>query len=67
MQKKIGIKPGMAIIIIDFFVICIAGVVIELKDLGGERAAITLTLYALFLLFVASRLVDVIIDGFDYA
>jgi uncharacterized membrane-anchored protein YitT (DUF2179 family) len=67
MQKKIGIKPGMAIMIIDFFVICIAGVIIELKDLGGERAAITLTLYALFLLFVASRLIDVIIDGFDYA
>ncbi len=27
----------------------------------------TLTLYALFLLFVSSRLVDAIIDGFDYA
>mgnify|MGYP000597378870 FL=1 len=27
----------------------------------------TLTLYALFLLFVSGRLVDAIIDGFDYA
>jgi uncharacterized membrane-anchored protein YitT (DUF2179 family) len=67
MQKRFGIKPGMAIMIIDFFVICLAGIVIALKDLGGERSAMTLTLYALFLLFVASRLVDVIIDGFDYA
>ena len=67
MQKRFGIKPGMAIMIIDFFVICLAGVVIELKDLGGERSAMTLTLYALFLLFVSGRLVDAIIDGFDYA
>lgn len=67
MQKKYGIKPGMAIMIIDFFVICLAGLVIDLKDLGGDRSAMTLTLYALFLLFVSSRLVDVIIDGFDYA
>jgi uncharacterized membrane-anchored protein YitT (DUF2179 family) len=67
MQKRSGLKPGMAIMIIDFFVICLAGLVIDLKDLGGERSAMTLTLYALFLLFVSGRLVDVIIDGFDYA
>ncbi|MCW8805930.1 MAG: YitT family protein [Ignavibacteriaceae bacterium] len=67
MQKRFGIKPGMAIMIIDFFVICLAGLIIELKDLGGERSAMTLTLYALFLLFVSGRLVDAIIDGFDYA
>jgi len=67
MQKRFGIKPGMAVMIIDFFVICIAGVIIELKDLGGDRSAMTLTLYALFLLFVSGRLVDAIIDGFDYA
>ena len=67
MQKRFGIKPGMAIMIIDFFVICLAGLVIDLKDLGGERSAATLTFYALFLLFVSGRLVDAIIDGFDYA
>lgn len=67
MQKRFGIKPGMAIMIIDFFVICIAGLIIDLKDLAGERSAATLTLYALFLLFVSGRLVDAIIDGFDYA
>jgi uncharacterized membrane-anchored protein YitT (DUF2179 family) len=67
MQKRFGLKPGMAIMIIDFFVICLAGLVIDLKDLGGERSAATLTFYALFLLFVSGRLVDAIIDGFDYA
>jgi len=67
MQKRFGIKPGMAIMIIDFFVICLAGLIIEIKDLGGDRSAMTLTLYALFLLFVSGRLVDAIIDGFDYA
>ena len=67
MQKRFGVKPGMAIMIIDFFVICIAGLVIDLKDLAGERSAMTLTLYAMFLLFVSGRLVDAIIDGFDYA
>jgi uncharacterized membrane-anchored protein YitT (DUF2179 family) len=67
MQKRYGVKPGMAIMIIDFFVICLAGLIIELKDLAGERSAMTLTLYALFLLFISGRLVDAIIDGFDYA
>jgi uncharacterized membrane-anchored protein YitT (DUF2179 family) len=67
MQKRFGIKPGMAIMIIDFFVICLAGFAIEFKDLGGDRSAMTLTLYALFLLFISSRLVDAITDGFDYA
>ena len=67
MQKRFGIKPGMAIMIIDFFVICLAGLIIEVKDLAGDRSALTLTLYALFLLFVSGRLVDAIIDGFDYA
>jgi uncharacterized membrane-anchored protein YitT (DUF2179 family) len=67
MQKRFGVKPGMAIMIIDFFVVCLAGFIIEIKDLAGERSAMTLTLYALFLLFVSGRLVDALIDGFDYA
>ncbi len=67
MHKRFGVKPGMAIMITDFFVIITAGFIIEFKDLAGDRSAITLTLYALFLLFISSRLVDAIIDGFDYA
>jgi len=67
MKKRLGIKPGTAMMMIDFFVISIAGVIIEFKDLANERTAMTLTLYAFFLVFVSSRLVNAIIDGFDYA
>lgn len=66
-QKRWGIKPGMAIMVVDFMVICFAGLVIHFKDLSPERHAMTLTLYAFFLLFISSRLIDVILDGFDYA
>ncbi|MFC2134842.1 YitT family protein [Bacteroidota bacterium] len=67
MQKKFGLKPGQAILFIDFFVIALAGAVIHLKGLSVDKHALTLTLYAVFLLFVSARLIDVIIDGFDYA
>lgn len=67
MQKKHGIKPGTTMMIVDFFVISFAGIIISYKGLTVDRSALTLTLYAFFLLFVSSRLVDAIIDGFDYA
>lgn len=67
MQKRFGIKPGQAIMIIDFMVITLAGLIIELKDLSPDKPAFSLTLYAFFLLFVSARIIDVIIDGFDYA
>lgn len=67
MQKRFGVKPGMAIMIIDFVVIALAGFIIEIKDLSAGRPAFSLTLYAFFLLFISSRIIDVIIDGFDYA
>ena len=66
-QKRFGIKPGQAIMIIDFFVIALAGFIIDIKNLSPERPALSLTLYALFLLFVSARLIDIIIEGFDYA
>ncbi len=66
-KKKYGIKPGTAIIMIDIFVILLAGFIIDQKGLSPEKPALSLTLYAIFLLFVSSRLIDFIIDGFDYA
>jgi uncharacterized membrane-anchored protein YitT (DUF2179 family) len=66
-QKRWGIKPGTVFIIVDSLVITLAGVIIHIKGLAVDRHAITLTLYAFFLLFVSSHLVDVIIEGFDYA
>ena len=66
-QKRWGIKPGMSFMVVDFVIISIAGVVIYFKHLSFDRPALSLTFYAFFLLFVSSRLVDVILDGFDYA
>lgn len=67
MQKRYGIKPGQAIMFADFFVIAFAGFIINLMDLSPDRPALSLTLYALFLLFVSARIIDILIDGFDYA
>ena len=67
MQKKFGVKPGQAIMFADFFVIAFAGFIINLMDLSPDKPALSLTLYALFLLFVSARIIDMIIDGFDYA
>jgi uncharacterized membrane-anchored protein YitT (DUF2179 family) len=67
LHKKFGYKPGRAIMFTDFFVISLAGIIIEMKGLSPNKPAMSLTLYAFLLLFVSSRLVDVILDGFDYA
>lgn len=66
-QKRWGMKPGMVFMVVDSLVIAFAGLVIHYRGLAVDRPALTLTLYAFFLLFVSSRLVDVILDGFDYA
>lgn len=66
-QKKLGWKPGQTIMLTDFFVITFTGIIIHVKHLSPERPAIALTLYAFFLLFLSARLIDIIIDGFDYA
>lgn len=67
MQRKHGWKPGQAIMFIDFFVITVAGIVIQLKGIETIKPALTLTLYAFLLLFISSRIIDVIIEGMDYA
>lgn len=68
MNKKFGTKPGVSIIIIDFFVISLYGVISEIKGLAPENTTtITLVLYGFFLLVVSSKLIDFIIDGFNYA
>jgi len=67
MHKRFGIKPGQSIMFTDFFVIAFAGLIIGFKDLSPDKPALSLTLYALFLLFISSKLIDIIIDGFDYA
>ncbi len=67
MQKHYGIKPGQAIMITDFLVITFAGLVIHFENLSPGKPALVLTFYAFFLLFISTRIIDMLIDGFDYA
>jgi len=66
MNKKFGIKTGNAIILIDFAVIFIAGTVLGMKGLTDDKPLIVLLLYAFFLVFFSSKIIDMVIDGFDY-
>jgi len=65
--KKFGIMPGKSIMFIDFFVISLAGFIFYLKGMPLDKSIITLVLYSLFLMFASAYIIDVIIDGFDYA
>lgn len=67
MNRRFGIKPGQAIILVDFFVIILASIVISMKNLQTDVPVVTLALYAFFLLLLSGQLVDLIIDGIDYA
>ena len=65
--KKFGISPGKSIIMIDFVVIVTAGLIFHFKGLQIEKPLLTLMLYAFLLLFSGSFIIDLIINGFDYA
>ena len=66
-QKKLGLKPGNVFMFTDFFIISFGGVVIHLTGISPDKPALTLTLYAFVLLFGAAKLINVILEGFDYA
>jgi uncharacterized membrane-anchored protein YitT (DUF2179 family) len=67
-HKRWGTRPGQVIMLVDFFVISLAGFILAAQPAGSlARPAMVLTLYAFFLLFISSYLIDVIIDGFNYA
>jgi len=66
-HKKYHYKQGMTILVLDVIVILIAGIAIEYKSLPIDKPTLLLVLYALFLGIVSARIIDIIIDGFDYA
>jgi len=67
-HKRWGARPGHVFMVVDFVVISIAGVILSFQPAGSlARPAMVLTLYAFFLLFISAYLVDIIIDGFNYA
>ena len=51
----------------DFIVISFAGIVISMLGLSPNKPALSLTLYAFFLSFMSAKIIDIILDGFDYA
>ncbi|KAA3617315.1 MAG: YitT family protein [Calditrichaeota bacterium] len=67
LQRRFGYKPGNSIMVMNFFIITFATAVIYINNLSPNRPAISLAFYALMLTFIISRIVDVMIDGFDYA
>ena len=66
MNKKWGFKTGNSIILLDFVIIFIAGLIIAIKGIAGDKPLIVLILYALLLVFVSSKIIDYVLDGFDY-
>ncbi len=66
-QKKMGLKPGSLFMFMDFFVITFGGLVIHSLGISPDKPAITLMVYSFILLFGSARLIDTIIDGFNYA
>ncbi len=66
-RKRWKAKPGTVIIMTDFVVICIAGIILQIKGLSPEKPVVLLMLYSFLLLIVSSQLIDIIILGFDYA
>ncbi|MCF6247608.1 MAG: YitT family protein [Desulfobacula sp.] len=66
-QKKMGLKPGNVFMVMDFFVICFGGLVIHVMGISPDKPVFTLMVYSFILIFGSARLVDTIIDGFNYA
>ena len=66
-QKKYGMPPGQGIILVDFFIISLTGFIFYLKGIPLDKPIVVLILYSLLQLFASSYVIDVIIDGFDYA
>jgi uncharacterized membrane-anchored protein YitT (DUF2179 family) len=67
LQKRYGYKAGNSIMVMNVFIITFATIVIYVNDLSPHRPALSLAFYAFLLTFIISRIIDMMIDGFDYA
>ncbi|MDY0374893.1 MAG: YitT family protein [Desulfobacterium sp.] len=66
-RQRFGLKPGQVFIVLNIFIVSFGAISIHFKGLSPERPAITLALYSIIMIVASSRLIDKIIDGFDYA
>jgi len=67
LQKRYSIRPGNSIMIMNVVIITSATLIISTKHLSPDRPALSLAFYALLITFIISRIVDIMLDGFDYA
>jgi len=67
LNKKFGIKTGNAMLMTDLVIVSFAGLVLQFKHIAQDKPTLVLVFYAVFLIFISARIVDLIIDGFDYA
>ncbi len=61
------LNKGWQFQFLDVIVIVLAGLAIEYKSQPLDKPTLLLVLYALFLGVVSARIIDIIMDGFDYA
>lgn len=66
-RRRFGLKPGQVSIALNTVVVLFGAISIHLKELSPGRPTVTLALYSLIIIVASSRLMDKIIDGFDYA
>ena len=66
LKKRFGFKPGMSMLVVDFFVIAAATVVLFYSP-KSEIPVLVLMMYALASLFFQSIILDHVVYGFDYA
>ena len=66
LKKRLGLKPGMTMLVVDCLVIALATVVLFMNP-KSEIPVIVLTMYAIASLYFQSMIMDQVIYGFDYA
>ncbi len=67
LNEKFGIKTGIAMLMTDLVIVSFAGLVLQFKHVAQDKPTLVLVFYAIFLIYISARIVDLIIDGFDYA
>lgn len=65
--KRYAFRPGNSIMLMNAVIIISATIIISIKNLSPDRPPISLAFYAFLITFIISRIVDIILDGFDYA
>lgn len=66
LKKRLGLKPGVTMLVVDCMVITLATIVLYMNP-KSDIPVLVLTMYALASLYFQSVIMDQVIYGFDYA